>query len=160
MKTITVEQFMKLRPCDDYPEERIREIAGDKTDWSALDILALKDVPAKDRLWAVLREDLIDAAILHEFACRCAEAALALIENPDPRSVEVVAVKRRWLKGEAADGELAAAWDAALAAAQAAAWDAAWDAALDAAQGEQVKILTKLLKEADNGNCRCEDWEE
>jgi hypothetical protein len=134
---MTVKQFIALEPCDDYPEERIREIAGDKAEWSALDIAGLEDIPARDRLWAVLREELIDAAILHEFACRCAEKSLALIENPDPRFVEAVAVKRRWLKGEATDGELAAArsaaWNAAWDAARAAAWDAAWDAVWDAA---------------------------
>ena len=32
--------------------------------------------------------------VLHEFACLCAEDALALIPNPDPRSVNAIAVKR------------------------------------------------------------------
>lgn len=80
-------------------------------------------------------------AVLHEFACRCAEWALALVEEPDPRSVEAITTKRRWLRGEATDDELAAAqvaaqtiaWavarDAAWAVAQTTAWDAAWDAA-------------------------------
>jgi len=63
--------------------------------------------------------------ILHEFACTCAEDALALVERPDERSVAAIAAKRRWLNGEITDEELdsarAAAWDAAR---------AAWDAAL------------------------------
>ena len=78
-------------------------------------------------------------AVLHEFACWCAEQALALVGEPDPRSVEAIATKRRWLRGEATDDELAAAQDAAWAAwdaargvawdaARAAAWAAAWDA--------------------------------
>jgi len=119
--------------------------------WSALDILALADVPTSDRLWSVLREELIPAELLHEFACRCAELALRLIENPDPRSVAAIEAKRSWLRGEITDSELAAAWSAARDAACAAAWaaaawaaawaaaraaarDAAWDAAGDAAE--------------------------
>ena len=62
---------------------------------------------------------------LHEFAIWCAEQALGLIKNPDPRSLEALEVKRLWLDGEATDDELAAA--------RAAAWNAAWDAARAAA---------------------------
>ena len=101
---------------------------------------------------------MLDATeLLHEFACLCAEDALALIDNPDPRSVAAIAAKRRWLEGDISDDELdtaraaadeAAAWtadDAARAAAwaaNAAAWWAvvaasrravAWVASRDAA---------------------------
>ena len=50
---------------------------------------------------------------LHEFMLWCGEEALALVDNPDPRSVEVLAVKRRWLAGEATDAELKVARSAA-----------------------------------------------
>ena len=82
----------------------------------------------------------IDAeAILHEFACRCAEDALALVANPDPRSLAAVKAKREWLRGNITDDQLVAsrdaardaAWDAARA--RDAAWDVAWDVAWDAA---------------------------
>ena len=124
MRTVTVEQFLAFNPC--YGEERIRRIAERtvKTEFTALDILAIPRIPNEDRLWAVLREELIDAPILHEFACRCAERALAMVDNPDPRSVTAIEAKRAWLRGEITDNELAAA----SAAARAAAWDAAWDA--------------------------------
>ena len=102
---------------------------------------------------------MMDATqILHEFACTCAEDALTLVEQPDARSVEAIAAKRAWLRGEITDEESAAAWavagnaagdaawaaewdaaraaarDAASAAASAAAWDDAWDDAWDAAR--------------------------
>ena len=65
---------------------------------------------------------MVDATnVLHEFACRCAEDALALVENPDPRSVKAIRVKRQWLRGEVTDAELKAAREAA-------AW-AVWEAA-------------------------------
>lgn len=57
---------------------------------------------------------------LHEFALWCAEEALGVVDNPDPRSVNAVEVKRLWLDGKATDSELAVA--------QAAAWGAARDA--------------------------------
>ena len=150
MKTVTVEQFMKFNPC--YDEDKIKEIAGDKKDWTALDVLAL-DIPAEHRLWSVLREEFIDAPILHEFACRCAEEALKLVDNPDQRSVAAIETKRRWLKGEATNEELAAACAAAYAAAYAAraaadfaAADAARAAACAAARESQVKLLVDLLQ--------------
>jgi hypothetical protein len=136
MKTVTVEQFLTFNPC--YGEERIRRIAErtGKTEFTALDILAIPRIPNVDRLWAVSREELIDAHILHEFACRCAERALARVDNPDPRSVAAIEAKRAWLRGEITNDELAAARaaasDAAWAAASAAA-SAAWAAASDAA---------------------------
>ena len=38
---------------------------------------------------------MLDATnVLHEFACRCAEDALALIKKPDPRSVEAIEANR------------------------------------------------------------------
>ena len=148
MKTITYEQFVSFRPCWLDNPTKMREAkayAKLRTDWAALDILDLTDVPRSDRLWLVLREDLIDAPILHEFACRCAEKALSLFKDPDPRSIEAIRVKRLWLKGEATNEDLAAAWAAAWDAtraaarasardaARAAAWAAAWAAARAAA---------------------------
>jgi hypothetical protein len=73
------------------------------------------------------------APILHEFACWCAEGALRLVKNPDPRSVAAIAAKRAWLRGEITEKELAAARAAAWAAAEAAAWAAAEAAARAAA---------------------------
>ena len=143
MKTITYEQFLEFDPCYLYDPEKkalMESIAQRREHWSAMDILELENIPAADRLWAVLREELIDAPILHEFACRCAERALSRVENPDPRSVRAIEIKRAWIRGEATDDELeaaqaaahAAAWEDAGAAARAAAWNTAWAAIWDA----------------------------
>ena len=71
--------------------------------------------------------------LLHTFACDVADEALRVAGVIDERSHAAIAVKRRWIKGEAAYTELSAAWDAAWDAASAAAWDAARDAASAAA---------------------------
>jgi hypothetical protein len=84
---------------------------------------------------------MIDATnILHEFACWCAEQALLKEREagrePDPRSWAAIEAKRKWLRGEITDSELAAAWAAARDAAKEAArtaWDDAARTARDAA---------------------------
>ena len=73
-------------------------------------------VEGDDKLCSEYRKVLwwIDGTnILHEFACLCAEDALKLIKNPDPRSVAAIEAKRRWVRGEITDQELAAAGAAA-----------------------------------------------
>ncbi len=174
MKTITVDDFTSFGPCwlnSVAGRRKIKHYAAMKFEWTALDILALDGVSADDKLWLVLRPELLDDAIMHEFACRCAEKALASIENPDQRSVDAIAAKRKWMKGEITDAELNAAWDAARDAAWAAAWDAAeaaawgaardaawaaawdaaraaaWDAARDAVRAGQVGMLISMLRE-------------
>lgn len=65
-------------------------------------------------LWALDEAALCsDDPQLHEFACRVAETALETAGDPDPRSIEVIRVKRLWLAGDATDEDLAAARAAA-----------------------------------------------
>ena len=150
MKTVTPEQFKEFGPCwlkTAAGRKRYARVAAMRDEWSALDVLALDGVSNKDKLWAVLREEFIDAPVLHEYACRCAEYALTFVREPDSRSIAAIEAKRKWLRGEISNDDLTAAWDAAWAAydaaydaaraaanaaraaARAAAWDAAWSAA-------------------------------
>ena len=89
---------------------------------------------------------MIDAEkLLHEFACRCAEDGLRAAKVDNKECWAAIYAKRKWLRGEISDQELAAAWDTARAAARytardvawAAAWAAARDAAWDAARGAE-----------------------
>ncbi len=177
MKSISLEEFKGFRPCwleKAAGERRLEEIGSRKERWTAMDILDLpeSEVSAEDKIWAVTKAEIIEEEKLHEFACRCAEEALKLVKDPDPRSVAAIEAKRKWLKGEITDEELAAAWvarvardaarvasDAASAAAWAAAsaaasdaaWDAAraaaWAAARAAARKKQIDILRELIAE-------------
>ena len=147
MKTVTPEQFKEFGPCwleTAAGRQRYARVAAMRDEWSALDVLALDGVSNTDKLWAVLREEFIDAPVLHEYACRCAEYALTFVREPDSRSIAAIEAKRKWLRGEisnddltaaraAADAAWAAACDAANAAARAAACDAANAAARAAA---------------------------
>lgn len=160
MKSITYEEFLEFGPCylDDPKEKALMDSIAQRQDrWTALDILELEEIPDEDKLWCVLREELIEPEKLHEFACVCAERALRRVENPDPRSVAAIEAKRAWMKGEISDAELAAARAAARAAAwaserdaaRAAERDAAWAAERDAERAWQVEELKKLLREAE-----------
>ncbi len=150
VKSVSIEQVKSWEPCwleEEGGLERLEAIGSRKEQWTALDVLDLppEEVSDGDKLWVVLREELIDGSILHEFGCRCVEEALKLVENPDPRSLAAIEAKRSWLRGEISDDELwkarakalaaarAAAWYAACAAAWSAARAAAWDAARPAA---------------------------
>jgi len=142
VRSFAVSDVIAWEPCKGYTEERIRALWGDRESLTALDILDLR-IPAEDRLWAVLREDVIDARTLRRFACACAWRALvrerAAGREPDPRSWRAVEVARRYADRRATSEELRAAWSAAGAAwaanaaeaanaAANAAGDAAWAA--------------------------------
>ena len=181
MKTVTPEQFKEFGPCwleTAAGRKRYARVAAMRDEWNALDVLALDGVSNEDKLWAVLREEFIDAPVLHEYACRCAEYALTFVREPDSRSIAAIEAKRKWLRGEISNDDLTAAraaagaaavaaanaaWTAARAAANAAraaardaAWDAAWgaawgaaNAARDTAWEHEVEILRELLEEGD-----------
>ena len=163
---VTPEQFRKFKPCWLETEEgcaRFRRVAAQRPEWNALDVLDLEDVSARDKLWSVLREEFLPRMLLHEFSCRCAEWALSFVENPDPRSVEAIRVKRLWMTGDATDEELrfaqtaaqSAAWAEARAAEQAAEWSAEqaaeWSAAQvaysKAAHEQEIDMLRTLIDE-------------
>ena len=95
-------------------------------------ILRHRDIPAKDKLWVVLRKDLLNDKTLRLFAVACARRALTRIPNPDPRSIVACDVAESFANGIATRKELALAAEHAAYAAEPAA-DVAYAAAYDAA---------------------------
>ena len=177
MRTVTPAQFKTFGPCwleTAEGRERFRIVSALRPEWTALDVLALPYVSAQDKLWSVLREEFLPAAHLHEFACRCAEYALTFVKEHDSRSIEAIAAKRAWVRGEITDEELKAAREAAreaagadagaaahvaarvaARAARAAVWEAAgaaalyaaWDVAWAAAWEHEADMLVELINE-------------
>jgi len=153
--TVTVDDVMSWEPCKEYSRERVTALFAGRETITAFDVLDM-DIPAEDRLWAVLREEMVPAPVLHEFACRIAEAALSQESmagrEPDPRSWAAIDAKRKWLRGEIGDKELHAAWEAARDVVREAvqevawttardiAWNAAWKNAWDAARGTAFSV--------------------
>ena len=122
MNTVTIDDVMAWHPCEQYNRTRITRLFRGRECIGVLDILALR-IPAEDRLWSVLHEELIPAPVLHEFACQFAERALDRRAErdgsvADPRSRAAIETKRRWLRGEADNEELSAARSAARSAAE------------------------------------------
>ena len=130
MKKITRELLRDWYAC--YSDDRIHELVPVEG-LTPAQVLDRTDVPVEDRLWVVLRESVIPRRELHLLACKWAREALAVVGNPDPRSVAAIDCAERFARGKATTEELAAAWDSACAAACAAACDAACDAACSAA---------------------------
>jgi hypothetical protein len=154
---LTVREMMRLEPCEEYTLSRVRELWGDRERCTAADILRM-DIPAKDRLWAVLREEFLPKRLLARAACDFAEHVLPIYEEryPDDNAPRhCIEVKRRHIGGKATDEELWGAMTAADAAAAAAyhaayhaARAAAHSAAYDSAEHEwQAAHLLEMIKE-------------
>ena len=172
LKTITYTEFIKLKPCWLETKEgntKLKRIAKQRENWSAVDILNLDKVSYNDRIWAVTKADLISKRVLVLWSCECAEYALSLVKHPDERSVKAIKAARLYLDGKITLEELTAAraaaraawaaWAAAWAAASAAASEAAWAAwaawaASEAAWAAEAKTrfiasLIKLIQDND-----------
>ena len=133
MKKITVEEIMKLKPCSDYPEEKVKDLIGNgKTPLEILDL----PISKSDKFWLLLRSDYIPEKRLHLLACNFAQEVAHM--NSDPSVQAAIDAKRLWIDGKITDEELKKASDAAWftavraapwSAAKAAAWVAAYAAA-------------------------------
>ncbi len=149
MKKITTNQIMLWKPCPDYTRARVAELIGKgKTPLQILDL----NIPAVDRLWVVLREEIIPRREMGLLACDYATAALPIWQAQypnDERPADCLAVARRYWRGEATEQERTAARDAAWDAAGAAAWDAG-DAAWDAAGAAQIEMTRAALARLSN----------
>ena len=155
LKTITYTEFIKLKPCWLETKEgntKLKRIAKQRENWSAVDILNLDKVSYNDRIWAVTKADLISKRVLVLWSCECAEYALSLVKHPDERSVKAIKAARLYLDGKITLEELTAARAAARAAWAAwAAWAAAWAAASAAAWAAwaaeaKTRFIASLIK--------------
>lgn len=109
---ITREQLRRWGAC--YEDEKIATLVSAEG-LTPLEIAAL-DIPEEDRLWVLLRDDVVPARELRLLACGWAEAACRKSGWDDQRSLAAIAVARRFAVGEASEAELVearlAAWDA------------------------------------------------
>mgnify|MGYP005831070565 CR=1 FL=1 len=75
LPAVTVKEFRSWDPCwdaeelDAYLDQYVDE------PWTALDVLALKDVSVDDRLWVVLRDKFLPRTVTQAFAYWCADRA-------------------------------------------------------------------------------------
>jgi len=136
---ITTEQIMSWNPCDRYNEGIVSDLIGDGK--TPLEIAEL-EITIKDRLWVLLRTDIIPEIQLHSIACDFAQAVSHL--NQDPRVQAAIDAKRKWIAGKISDKEL----EAAMAAAWAATWEATGEAAMAAAMAATMAAAMATARAA------------
>jgi hypothetical protein len=136
LRYFDIKYLRSIDPCYDPSRYLKEDFRG-----TVLTILNNSEIPAVDRLWVVLRTDLVSEKLIRLFAVWCAREAIKLVPNPDPRLEACCAVAERHALGQATEEELRAAWVAACRivqnAAQSVAWSvagAAWSAARSAAR--------------------------
>jgi hypothetical protein len=122
MKSVTVDEVLAMKPCSDYTRERVEQLWSGRGALSVVEILDL-DIPAEDRLWAVLREEVLGTELYRAFGHACADRAVErhALHCGIPKVEQWAA---RWLSGE--DRTEDSAWNA---------WSCAWSCARDAALG-------------------------
>ncbi len=165
---LTYNQIVEFGPCYD-PVKYIPK------DWSGtvIDILKMKDVSAKDRLWVAVRHQLLTDRQIHLYGLGCAR--LSEKYSTDPRVKECNDTVELYLAGKATKEQLSAArsaawsaesaaWSAARSAARSAAWSAesaaesaesaAWSAARSAAwsaesaaEQQQCELLISIIED-------------
>ena len=113
---------------------------------NAIEILKNEKISHADRLWVVLRTDLVSERVMRLFAVWSYRETLKFIKNPDPRSVECANVAERFANGDATSKDLCAAWSAAWSAARSAAWSAAESAARSEMEKLQINKLIEMLE--------------
>lgn len=108
MKTITIDEVMKRRPC--YSRERILEITGGRDMLMVLEVCDL-NAPPRDLLWVLLHYTVLSKRVLHSLMYDFAEHVLfarqAAGKTVDAPSWSAIKVKRAWIRSEATDRELA-----------------------------------------------------
>ena len=150
MKGYTIKEVKSWGAC--YPRERLEALYAGRETLTARECLDL-DIPDEDKLYALLRPEVLPGKELHFLACDFAERVVHLTR--DPCSAEAIRVKRLWLEGKASDVEMGAAKAAAKAATRTAKtaaieWvakaNAAWAAKEDA---EDVEAAARTWAKAE-----------
>ena len=110
---ITRELLRRWGAC--YDDEEIAALVPE-CGLTPLEIADLDNMPVEDRLWVLLREELVTEMELRLLACDWAESACRKAGWNDARSLNAIAVARRHAIGEATETELAeaakGAWEA------------------------------------------------
>ena len=94
-----------------YSDQRIASLVPE-SGLTPLEIAELA-IPPEDRMWVLLREEVIPSRDLRLLACGWAEESCRMAGWHDARSLAAIAVARRFAVGEATEGERAAVWSVA-----------------------------------------------
>jgi hypothetical protein len=101
----TLRDLISWKPCYGWTEQRIYEFAQGKEEWTAKEILEL-ELSDRDKLWLVLRPELLPDLTLHHASCDFAEHCVEtwnVTSSQNQRVTQVLDAKRAWMFG--ADNE-------------------------------------------------------
>jgi hypothetical protein len=141
LKKFSIADIRSWGPCYD-PSRHLAECwRGD-----AVSILRNEEIPFADRLWVVLRPEILSDRVMRLFAVWTYRQTLIHTPNQDPRCTEAANVAERYANGLATEEELSAARSAARSAAGSAAWAAAESAQRD-------KLIEMVLTEGKERLC-------
>ena len=116
MDKIYIRDIMNFGPCPDWTEERLQALDPDNKGLTPLEICE-SNVDCADKLWVLLRPEIIPEKVLHELSCIFAERALLrereLGREPNAVLWEAIEAKKKWLKGKIDDKKLRNKYDAA-----------------------------------------------
>ncbi len=143
LKYFNMADLRSWSPCYDPIRHLKEDFRG-----TAATILKNESIPLQDRLWVVLRTDLVSERVLRLFAVWSYRQTLAFVTNPDPRSVAAANVAERFANGQATLGELRLAREAAYSASSAA-YSAA-DSASSAADSAAYSAADSASSAADS----------
>jgi hypothetical protein len=129
MKQFTINDIRSWKPCYDPSRHLTESWKG-----NAVDILENRDIPFQDRLWVVLRTELVSERTMRLFAVWCYRQTLVFLPDQDKRCIEAANVAEKFANGEATIEELTAAGSAG--------WSAGWSAAWSA----QISKLIEMIK--------------
>ena len=166
MKEITLTDLRKWGAC--YSDEQLTKMAGGRDSWTPLQIARMRSVCVEDRIWVLLRSEVLGAEfmpVLYEIVDRavrkhCLECGVPEVEawakcwlsGEDRSKASANAAYAAWAARDAADAAAdadAAAARAAYAAARAASCAAAADAAdAAAAAADERKAQLRIIKRA------------
>ncbi len=131
---ITADDLIGWGSCWGEKKTRSYFAAAGVDSFTPLEILNRSDVSDEDRLWVVLREEIIPERDLRLLACDFADHVMPIWAGAypdDTRPQDAIAVARRYANGDASAEELTVARDAA--------GDAAWNAWDAVAAGDAAR---------------------
>ena len=133
-KQLTVDDIMEWVMCKEWSREKVQEKFGKRKTVTPLQLAGAEGVSAQDKLWILLRPEIIPKKELQFLACDFAEDVLPIFEKEypdDKRLRQAIEAKRKWARGEISDEQMVEARNAA----RVAAWTASTTSAVDVVVG-------------------------
>jgi hypothetical protein len=108
----SIDDIVAISKCEDYPEQRVRQLAGDRASVSAQEALRVEGLSEEERLWVFTHAEMLEGSIRRKAACAIAEGVLPIFEkfapeNHHPR--RALEAAQAAVEGVIADHDLAAA---------------------------------------------------